>query len=133
MPSSSKTEPRFGNYGLGGSTAGNINRWIGVEGDVTFGVGVRQNLTFDQAALIDQKTPNMLNSSGNIVSSPWGSHRRVVPYTGGGLGALTMFSAADVENLGVTSSETLFTSNIGGGVRGFAANHWGRVATTGSS
>lgn len=125
MPSKSETEPKFGNYGLGGSIAGNINRFVGVEGDVTFAVGVRQDLTFTQASLLDQKTPNMLNYSGNLIYSPWGSNRSVVPYVAGGVGALTMFNTTDVENLGVTTNETFLTSNVGGGVRWFSTNGWG--------
>ena len=125
MPSSSDVEPKFRNYGLGGALAGNINRWVGIEGDVAFAIGMRQDVTFNGALLADQKTPNMLTYSGNVIVNPWGSDRRVVPYLAGGAGALTMFNAADVENLGVTSNETYFTSNIGGGVRWFASSNWG--------
>ena len=125
VPSSSDVEPKFRNYGLGGAVAGNINRWVGIEGDVAFAIGMRQDVTFNGALLTDQKTPNMLTYSGNVIVNPWGSDRRVVPYLAGGAGALTMFNATDVENLGVTRNETYFTSNIGGGVRWFASSNWG--------
>jgi Outer membrane protein beta-barrel domain len=125
VPSSSETEPKFRNYGLGAAVTGNINRWVGIEGDMAFAVGMKQDVTFNGSLFADQKTPNMLTYSGNVVVNPWGSNRRVVPYFTGGAGALTMFNATDVENLGVTSNETFFTSNVGGGVRWFMSQNWG--------
>ena len=35
--------PSFGNYELGGSVAVNFNRYVGVEGEVSGGIGVSQN------------------------------------------------------------------------------------------
>lgn len=125
VPSSSDVEPKFRNYGLGAAVTGNINRWVGIEGDVTYAIGRRQTLTFTDAVLTDQKTPNLLAYSGNVIVNPWGSDRRIVPYLSGGAGALTMFNATDVENLGVTSNQTYFTTNVGGGVRWFVSNNWG--------
>jgi hypothetical protein len=125
VPSSSDVEPKFRNYGLGAAVTGNINRWVGLEGDVTYALGMRQNLTFNGALLADQKTPNMLTYTGNVIVNPWGSDRRLVPYLAGGAGALTMFNATDVENLGVTTNQTYFTTNVGGGVRWFASQNWG--------
>jgi hypothetical protein len=125
VPSSSEAEPKFRNYGLGAAVTGNINRWVGLEGDLTFAVGMRQNLTFNNALLTDQKTPNMLTYSGNVIVNPWGSNRSVVPYLAGGAGALTMFNRTDVENLGVTTNQTYFTTNLGGGIRWFASQNWG--------
>ena len=46
MPSDSKNEPEFRNYGLGGAVGGNFNRWFGVEGDLAYAVGRRQDLVF---------------------------------------------------------------------------------------
>ncbi len=125
VPSSSETEPKFRNYGLGAAVTGNINRWVGVEGDITYAIGMRQNVTFNDAVLTDQKTPNLLSYSGNVIVNPWGSNRRLVPYLAGGAGALTMFNTTDVENLGVTTNETFFTTNVGGGLRWFASRNWG--------
>src|SRR5688500_15679641 len=58
VPSSSEAEPKFRNYGLGAAVTGNINRWVGIEGDVAFAVGMGQNVTFNGSFLTDQKTPN---------------------------------------------------------------------------
>jgi opacity protein-like surface antigen len=125
LTSSNGTEPKFGNYTLGTSVTGNVNRWIGIEGDVSLALGVRQGLTFNQAALTDQKTPTMLGYNASFLYSPWGSDRRVAPYAAAGLGALAMFNTDDVENLGVTRDRTHLTSNIGAGLKWFPVPRWG--------
>jgi hypothetical protein len=42
MKSANGTEPKFGNYTLETSVVGNVNRWIGIEGDPSLALGVRQ-------------------------------------------------------------------------------------------
>jgi opacity protein-like surface antigen len=121
----SSTEPNFGNYALGISFTANANRFVGVEGELGGGLGVRQTLTFNARTLTDQKTPSMLAYNGNLIVSPGGSDRPLVPYVAAGLGGLTMFNASDVEALGVTKDHTFLTMNTGGGVKWFAANGWG--------
>src|SRR4030095_14665132 len=111
--------PSFGNYDLGGSVAVNFNRYIGVEGEVSGALGVTQTLDFQGTTLGEQKTPHLLNYSGNvIVNAGSGS---VVPYVTGGVGGLSLFERAD---LGINDTETFFTSNVGGGGKGSAAR-WG--------
>ena len=51
---------------------------------MTYAIGRRQTLTFTDAVLADQKTPNLLTYSGNVIVNPWGSDRRIVPYVAGG-------------------------------------------------
>ena len=117
--------PNFGNYALGTSVTVNFNKWIGVEGEVGGGIGIRQDMTFNAATLVHQKTPNMLAYNGNLVVHPIGSDRVVAPYVVGGVGGLTLFAADEVTNLGVTANETYFAGNLGGGVRWFATRHLG--------
>lgn len=58
----------------------------------------------------------MLTYSGNVVlSAPTGTS--VVPYVTGGVGGLSLFSR---EEFGINDTETLFTSNVGGGVKWYA-------------
>ena len=123
--STDNTGPNFGNYALGASVTLNFNKWIGVEGEIGGGVGIRQDFTFNAATLTHQKTPNMLAYSGNLVVHPIGNDRVVVPYVVGGLGALTLFSDSHVTNLGVIANETYLSGNIGGGVKWFATRHVG--------
>jgi hypothetical protein len=123
--STDENGPNFGNYALGASVIVNFNKWVGVESEIGGGIGIRQDLTFNSAALTHQKTPNMLAYNGNLVVNPAGNDRRVVPYVVGGLGGLTVFSDSEVAKLGITARETYFSGNIGGGVKWFATPHLG--------
>jgi hypothetical protein len=111
----------FGNYNLGGGLTYNINRIVGIEGEVSSSIGVSQNLT-DGAFSGKQKTPNTVSYTGNIVlSAP--THSPVIPYATGGVGGLTMLQKA---SLGINSTETFLTGNVGGGVKWYAPNgRWG--------
>jgi hypothetical protein len=115
---SDSRSPSFGNYDLGGSATLNINRHVGIEGEVSGLLGVSQSLDFVNGAA-DVKTPHFLNYSGNlIVSAGRGS---VVPYATAGLGGLSLFERAEV---GVNDSTTFLTGNVGGGVKWYAGR-WG--------
>ncbi len=111
--------PSFGNYGLGTAVTFNLNRFIGVEGELGSLIA-----TTDQFGDLgsDTKAPHMLNYTANIVVSvPTG--RSVVPYATGGLGGLTMFERPA---LGVLADETFLTGNVGGGIKWYAPNQrWG--------
>ncbi len=114
--------PDFANYTYGGAVTYNINRIVGIEGEVGGTAGVTQNLALGTGITASNKTPNTLNYSGNvIVSAPTG--RSVVPFITGGVGGLTMFERAV---LGVDSRTTFLTGNIGAGVKWYAPNgRWG--------
>ena len=111
--------PSFGNYELGGSVAVNFNRHVGVEGEVSGGIGVSQTMQVGSVTF-DERSPDLLNYSGNLViSAP--NRTSVVPYLTGGVGGLTMF-----ERPGITPSdaETFLIGNVGGGVSWYAGR-WG--------
>ena len=111
--------PSFGNYDLGAGVTVNINRYLGIEGDVSGALGISQNLQFG-GLTSDVKTPNLLNYSGNlVVSVP--NRSAVVPYVTGGLGGLSLFEKA---SLGINGTETFLTGNVGGGVKWYAGR-WG--------
>jgi len=112
-------EPGFGNYDLGGALTININRYIGIEGEVAGGVGISQDLQLGGFSS-DVKTPNLLNYSGNVVFSV-PTQSSVVPYVMGGVGGLSLFEKA---SLGITQTETFLTGNVGGGVKWYAGR-WG--------
>ena len=118
---SSTKGPSFGNYTLGAALTYNINSIVGIEGDVAGALGIAQNLQF-AAITSNQKGPDQLNYSGNVVVS-LPTHSAFVPYATGGVGGLTTFSRA---SLGITSNDTSLTGNVGGGVKWYAANgRWG--------
>ena len=109
----------FGNYDLGAGVEVHFNRYVGVEGEVSGGLGVKQDLRFSGETL-NVKPPNLLNYSVNLVLSV-ANRSSVVPYVTGGVGALTVFETAD---LGVNDAETFLTGNVGGGVKWYAGR-WG--------
>jgi len=102
--------PSFGNYGFGTAVAFNVNRYLGVEGELGALIATTSDLQFGN---LDKnlKSPNLLNYSANVVLSPWTGHT-VVPYATGGVGGLTMFERPQ---LGVTQDETFLAGNDGGG------------------
>ena len=114
-------ESTFRNYNLGGALTYNINRIVGVEGEVSGSVGISQNLT-DGNFRGSQTPPNTLAYSGNlVVSLP--THSSVVPYVTGGVGGFTLFQQVD---LGINGAETFVSGNVGGGVKWYAPNgRWG--------
>jgi hypothetical protein len=118
-------KPNFGNYALGATFSVNANKWVGFEGEIGGGVGIRQDMTFNGATLIDQATPHMFAYSGDVVVHVVGSDRLVAPYVAAGVGGLTVFARNDVANLGILNDETYFTGNVGGGVKWFATRHVG--------
>ena len=113
--------PSFGNYGFGTAVAFNINRYVGVEGELASMIATTSDLQFGD---LDKniKSPNMLGYTANVVVSPWTGHS-IVPYATGGVGGLTMFERPQ---LGITNDETFLTGNVGGGVKWYAPNNrWG--------
>ena len=115
---SDASAPRFGNYQVGGAVTYNLNRFLGVEGEVSSSIGISQSLDFGYPSTV--RTPDVLTYTGNVVVSvPNGSS--VVPYITGGVGGLSLFSR---EAFGIDQTETLFATNVGGGVKWYAGR-WG--------
>src|SRR5947208_15363065 len=54
----------FTNYNLGGGATYNINRFVGVEGEVSRSLGLNQNPTFG-GLTTSHRTPNILPYTGN--------------------------------------------------------------------
>jgi hypothetical protein len=118
-----ESSPSFGDYTLGGAVAYNINRYIGIEGEIGGAVGLEQSL--DGAAFGDASVPRTLSYSGNVIYSFLGNDRRLAPYAAGGLGGFTMFTRDAVEELGITDTRTLLAGNVGGGLTWLASSRWG--------
>jgi opacity protein-like surface antigen len=111
----------FRNYNLGGALTYNINRIVGVEGEVVTSLGIAQDLQFG-GLTSNVKSPNTLAYTGNVVLS-LPTHSPFVPYVTGGVGGLTMFQKA---SLGIDRAETFLTGNVGGGLKWYAPNGiWG--------
>ena len=112
--------PSFGNYELGGAVEAHFNRYVSVEGEVSGALGVTQDLELTRG-LSSLRTPNLLDYSGNLVVSA-ANRSAVVPYVTGGVGGLTLFDKA---SLGIDSTQTFLTGNVGAGVKWFSARGWG--------
>lgn len=111
--------PAFGNYDLGGSLAYNVTPYVGVEAEVSGALGVSQDFAISNAQFVAERTPHLLNYSGNLVLHAPG--HSVVPYVTGGIGGLTLFERAEV---GVNDTDTFLTGNVGGGLKWYAGR-WG--------
>ncbi|HUL71882.1 MAG TPA: outer membrane beta-barrel protein [Vicinamibacterales bacterium] len=117
MEGKNSSGPSFGNYALGGSIVGNVNKYVGIEGEVTGSIGVSQELT---GFTDNVRTPHMLSYSGNVVVSiP--NRSAFVPYVSGGVGGTSVFETAD---LGINATTTFLTGNVGGGLKWYAGR-WG--------
>jgi hypothetical protein len=118
---SSNNGPSFRSYTLGGALTYNINRIVGVEGEVGGTLGLSQDLQF-AGGTANRMSPSQLSYTGNVVvSAP--TRSSLVPYVTGGVGGLTTFERAQ---LGINSTETFLTGNAGGGVKWYAPNGiWG--------
>jgi hypothetical protein len=113
--------PSFGNYGFGTSVTLNLNRYLGVEGEVSTMLATTSDLQFGDLNS-NVKAPNMLSYTGNVVVTPF-SFNRFVPYATAGLGGLSMFARPE---LGVTDDQTFLSGNTGGGIKWYAPNNrWG--------
>jgi outer membrane protein with beta-barrel domain len=115
----------FANYAVGGSFTVNLNQWIGLEGEGGGAVGVHQDFTLGTTPFTNQRTPNMWSYGGNIVVSPAGNHRSIVPFVVGGLGGLTITPTGNGNALGITNYDTYLTGNMGGGLKWFSTRHFG--------
>jgi hypothetical protein len=112
--------PAFGSYDLGGSVAVNFNRYVGIEGEVSGAIGVSQSLQVGTVTFDDERSPDSLNYSGNLViSAP--NRSSVVPYLTGGVGGQTLF---EQRVLDVNDATTFLTGNVGGGISWYAGR-WG--------
>lgn len=111
--------PSFGNYGVGAGVSVNFNRYVGVEGEVSGGLGITQDLQFG-GLTSNVKTPNLLNYTGNVVVSV-PNRSSVTPYVTGGAGGLSLL---ETQGLGIQSTETFLTGNVGAGVKWYSGR-WG--------
>ena len=112
-------ETSFGNYDLGAGVTVNFNRYVGVEGEVSGALGIKQDLQFG-GLTSNLKTPNAVNYSGNVViSAP--TRSPVTPYVTGGIGGLSLLQTT---GLGIDGTETFLTGNVGGGLKWYSGR-WG--------
>jgi outer membrane protein with beta-barrel domain len=118
-------EPSFTNYTIGASCIWNASERIGIEGEAYLGLGGHKSMTLDGRLVGAQPMPDVMAYSAVAVFRLAPAVRGAVPYGAVGLGALQLLKREGTESIGVTDTTTLFTRNIGGGVKWYAPNGWG--------
>ena len=118
---SKNADPSFGNYGFGFATTYNINRFVGIEGELGALISTNSSLQFGDLNH-RTKAPNFLNYIVNAIVTAARFGPSAV-YAAGGIGGLTMFERV---GLGVADDHTFLVGNVGGGVKWYAPNsRWG--------
>jgi outer membrane protein with beta-barrel domain len=120
-----ENETDFGNYALAASATFNINRLVGIEGEIGGGLGVKQALDINGGVIRNTKSPNTLAYNGNLLYTPGGNDRALVPYVAGGMGGLTLFKRDELIPLGLADNATFFTANVGAGTKWYSGHYWG--------
>jgi opacity protein-like surface antigen len=127
VASDTASQPVSHSYTLGLAMTANVNRWVGIEGDIGAALGRQEAHALYGVVPTNsnQDTPNVLMYGGNVLFNPWASDRPIVPYVSAGLGALTTFTRPDGSAFGLAGNRTFLTGSVGGGVRYFPIRHWG--------
>ena len=121
-------EVNFNNWGYGGGATFYMNPKVGVEAEVSYGLGLAQGVMYKNKEVFHVQVPNTLQTSGNLVFQPGGGGKQLVPYVTGGVGILTLISRNSTKQFGITEAERHMATNVGGGVkifRGGDAHNWG--------
>jgi hypothetical protein len=122
---STDAESSFKNYALGASAARNLNSRLGIEGEIGGGLAVQQDLDFNGIHLANLTGPSTLAYNGDVVYTVGRMHS-LAPYVTGGMGGLTLRAREALQPvLGVKSSDTFLSENLGGGVKWLSSKHWG--------
>lgn len=121
VPAKGKQSPSFGNYGFGSALTVNVNRYLGIEGELSTMIATTSDLQFGDINS-HVKAPNMLSYTGSVLVTPV-TFKGFVPYGAAGLGGLTVFARPGI---GASDDQTFLSGNFGGGIKWYAANNrWG--------
>jgi hypothetical protein len=122
-------EVNFNNYNFGGGATWYVNPMAAIEMETAFGLGISQNVNYQNRIVYRTQMPHTLGAGGNILIFPGGSAKRVAGYVAGGAGMLTLFSrTAPARLFGLTENESFLTTNVGGGAKIFRRGdyrNWG--------
>jgi hypothetical protein len=122
MPSSG---PHSTGYVFDVAGTANVNNRLGLEGDFAWAMTRRQEPAFSGVSVPNERTPNMLFYTGNLVISPGGHDHHVVPYLEFGGGGLTVLDTSTTGGFGLAGNSTHWIASAGGGFRWFPLPHWG--------
>jgi len=118
-------EVDFNVYTFGGSATYHLNRLMGIEGELGVGLGLGQDITYQNRVVRHVQVPTTWTYGANVVVYPGGNDRRLAGYVTGGAGGLTLQSRPSTRQFGLTAAESFFAGNLGGGVKIYQRDHWG--------
>jgi hypothetical protein len=122
-------EVNFNTYNAGGSLSWYLQRLLAVEGEIGFGIGLAQDVTYRNRIVRHVQVPGTVNFNGNVVVFPMGSDRLIASYVTGGAGVLTLQNRVSTRQFGLTESESFLATNVGGGLKilraGTGLKQWG--------
>lgn len=125
-------EADFNVYSFGGNLTYYLTQRAAIEGEVGIGLGMAQDILFNNAQVFHVQMPNVWSYFGNIVYFPRGTAGKSVPfYITGGIGAVSLQSRPPTSQFGydvdTVGWRTFIAENIGGGVKIFRASapDWG--------
>ena len=125
VPSADPAADVSRSYVISGAVTRNINRWIGIEGDVGVALSSQQAVSVYGGGAPDGDTPTVVLASGSLVYNITRSDRSVVPYVTAGLGVLHVAGDDELPTYAFAPKTTYLTGVGGGGVRWFPIQHWG--------
>jgi hypothetical protein len=126
-------EVNFNVYTAGTNLTYYLTERAAIEGELTIGFGLAQDVYFNKAQVLHVQLPNVWSYSGNVVFFPGGATGKRLPvYVTGGIGAVSLQSRTPTGQFGYDKDtvgfETFMAENIGGGLkifRGSDAPAWG--------
>ena len=122
-------EVKFNTYNVGGDVSWYLHRLLAVEGELGFGIGLAQDITYKDRVVRHVQVPGTVSFNGNVVVFPSGSDRLFASYVTGGGGLLTLQNRVSTRQFGLTESESFFATNVGGGLKilraGTGLKQWG--------
>jgi hypothetical protein len=125
-------EVDFNVYSAGADVAYYLTKRAAIEGELTIGFGLAQDVSFNRSQVLHVQMPNVWSYFGNVVFFPAGAAgRNLAFYVTGGAGAVSLQSREPTRQFGydvdTVGWQTFLAENIGGGLKIFrtAAPDWG--------
>lgn len=122
-------EVDFNTYNVGGYVSWYLGRLLAIEGELGFGIGLAQDVTYNNRVVRHVQVPGTVTFNGNVVVFPMGSDRLIASYVAGGGGSVMLQNRVSTRQFGLTESESFFATNVGGGLKilraGTGLKQWG--------
>jgi hypothetical protein len=125
-------EVDFNVYSAGADVAYYLTKRAAIEGELSVGFGLAQDVSFNHSQVLHVQMPNVWSYFGNVVFFPAGAAgKNLAVYVTGGAGAVSLQSREPTSQFGydvdAVGWQTFIAENLGGGLKIFrtAAPDWG--------